>query len=346
MGHTLLTVRVFFVILCLGGGFLVSYAVPEWDDYRLLSVVVGGLIGAFVILVDMLLKGFSIRGLTALSFGIGLGAFVAWMLATSPLFEFAGPEQLFLARLTLFVVMMYLGAVIALRGKDDFNLVIPYVRFVPHGVDTPLAVVDTSALIDGRLAGLAESRFFSHALIIPRFVLEELQNVADSPDPARKERGRKGLEVLNRLHEMKHLDIRITDNGIDDSRKVDAKLLFLADQMKAKLLTTDFNLARLAEFQGVEWLNLNALARSLNPEVTTGQHLEVDLVKAGKEPGQAVGYLADGSMVVVNGARDLIGQMIPVEVETILPSAGGKMIFAKAVAAAVSDPADEVPVTS
>lgn len=331
MSSTLLTIRIFFLLLCICGGFLVSYAVPDWDSLRTPVILTGGLIGVLVILIDMMLKGFSLRGMTALSFGMALGAVVAWMLTDSPLFEFANPEQLFLARLTLFVVLMYLGAVIALRGKDDFNLVIPYVRFVPHGVETPLAVVDTSVLIDGRLASLVESRFFSHALIIPQFVLDELQNIADSPDPGRKERGRRGLDVLNRLHQLKNVDIRITDSDVDDRRKVDAKLLFVAQTMKAKILTTDYNLARLAEFQGVEWLNINALARALHPEATTGQQVEIELVKPGKEPGQAVGYLADGSMVVVNDARDLIGQTVPLEVESVIPSAGGRIIFGRAV---------------
>ena len=137
-------------------------------------------------------------------------------------------QNLFLARMATFLVLMYLGSVIALRGKDEFNLVIPYVRFVPHGVDVPLAVVDTSALIDGRIQGIAECKFLGHALIIPQFVIDELQHVADSRDPQRRARGRRGLEALRSLREMKHLDLRIDESTVSDHRKIDAKIIYLA----------------------------------------------------------------------------------------------------------------------
>jgi rRNA-processing protein FCF1 len=225
------------------------------------------------------------------------------------------------------------STVIALRGKDEFNLVIPYVRFVPHDVDVPLVVVDTSVLIDGRIARLCESGFMSAALVIPRFVLDELHAVADSTDPHKQARGRRGLEILGELRKIKNIDIRITESEVANSQHVDAKLVFLAKSMRAKLLTTDYNLAKLAEFHGVPWLNLNQLAKALRPELLLGETLEVDLVKAGKEEGQAVGFLEDGSMVVVNAGRGHMGKRVSAEIISVLPSAGGKMVFARMLSA-------------
>lgn len=329
MGHTLLAIRLFFVCLCTLGGLLVWLATPEWEPYLGISLFVGFALGVFVVLVDMLLKGFSLRGLTALTFGLGIGALASGLLSHSPLFAHGDPELLYLLRIAVFVGGMYLGAVIALRGKDDLNLIIPYVRFVPHGVSTPLAVVDTSALIDGRIAPLCESGFFGYGLVIPRFVLDELQTIADSSDPSRKARGRRGLETLNRLRALKEIDLRVHETDVKNRETVDSKLLFVAQSLKAKLLTTDFNLARLASFHKVEWLNLNSLARSLSPEVHVGDSFEIELTRPGKESGQAVGYLNDGSMVVVNESAHLMGQVVAVQVESVLPSAGGKMIFAR-----------------
>jgi len=237
-------------------------------------------------------------------------------------------QNIYLVRLGLFVILMYLGAVIALRGKDEFNLVIPYIRFVPHGVDVPLVVVDTSALIDGRLVGICESRFLGYGIVIPRFVIDELQKVADSKDPSRQVRGRKGIDTLNQLREMKHVDLRINESSVTARQSVDSKLVFLAQSLKAKLLTTDFNLSQIAEFHNIEWLNLNSLAKAMNPEVMVGDTLTIQLTKPGKDPGQAVGYMIDGSMVVVANAKSSIGKTVTVSVDSIIPSAGGKMIFA------------------
>jgi uncharacterized protein YacL len=165
--------------------------------------------------------------------------------------------------------------------------------------------------------------------VIPSFVLKELRVVADSTDPQKQARGRRGLEVLNELRRIKHLDIRITESEVSKRQDADAKLVFLAQSMRAKLLTTDYNLAKLAEFHGVPWLNLNALAKSLRPEYMLGERFEVELVKPGKEEGQAVGYLEDGSMVVLSAGRNLIGRRVQAEVVSVLPTAGGKMVFAR-----------------
>lgn len=331
MTKTILTLRIFFLLLCLGGSWLIHYANPGWS--LPLTLFVGTMIGCLTVLVDIFLKGFSLRGLTALTFGLGVGALISWIISKSPLFEPLATDQdfmgmLYLIRLSIFVILMYLGAVIALRGRDEFNLVIPYVRFIPHGVDVPLVVVDTSALIDGRIVAICQSKWLGYALVIPRFVLDELQNIADSSDPQRKAKGRKGLNVLNGLRKMENLDLRIHESEVSRGEEVDAKLVFLAQSLKAKLLTMDYNMARLAEFQGVQWLNINDLVKALNPELSIGERVQVQLVKAGKESGQAVGFLPDGSMVVVNEAEELIGSHVDAEIVSIIPSGGGKLIFA------------------
>ncbi len=331
MNKTLLPIRVIFIVLCATAGWLVAYTIREWDEYRVVATFVGMLIGVLVVLVDLMLKGFSLRGLSALSFGLGAGTLIAHLLSTSPLFGEGDPQVIYLMRLALFLIVTYLCTVIALRGKDEFNLVIPYVRFVPHEVDVPVVVVDTSALIDGRIARICDSGFLTGALVIPRFVLDELQRVADAPDPNRQARGRRGLEVLGELRQLKNLDLRVHESEAN-AAEVDAKLVFLAQSMKAKLLTTDYNLAKMAEFHGVPWLNLNTLALSVRRGLIVEEEIKVDLVKTGREDHQGVGYLEDGSMVVVENASSLVGTRVSATISSILPSAGGKIVFAKLIA--------------
>lgn len=331
MKQTLLIFRIFFLVVSFLGCVAMAYATDGWN---LLPVVFFGMsMAVLVILTDLLLRGFSLRGLSAVTFGLAIGGFIAYLLSNSPLFEplEADPDlaqMLYLSRLVLYIVAMYLGTVVALRGKDEFNLVIPYVRFSAEAIEVPLAVVDTSALIDGRIAAICESGWMAHALLVPRFVLDELQAIADSSDTIRREKGRKGFEVLNRLRQMKHVDLRIHESDVSQSGAVDSKLVFLAESMKAKLLTTDYNLAKLAEFHDVGWLNISTLVKALNQEVSVGTRVSVELVRPGKDAGQAVGYLPDGSMIVVNGGRGQIGEEVQVDVDSVVPSSGGKMVFA------------------
>ncbi len=271
MNKTLTAIRFVFIALCTASGWLVCYTVREWDDYRSLAALIGALIGALVLLVDVLLKGFSLRGLSAITFGLSIGVLISYLIGSSPLLEHGDEQIIFIVRLSLFIIITYLCTVIALRGRDDFNLVIPYVRFVPHEVDVPLVVIDTSVLIDGRIAKVCEAGFLGTALVIPSFVLKELNAVANSSDPQKQARGRRGLEVLNELRRIKHLDLRTPESEVSKREDLDAKLVFIAQSMKAKLMTTDYNLSKMAEFHGVPWLDLNQLARSLRPELMIGE---------------------------------------------------------------------------
>jgi len=331
MRKTLLIFRLFFFTISLLGSVLIWYVAADWNFFVVLTVGLG--IASLVVLTDLLLEGFSLRGLSAVTLGLAFGTLIAFLVSNSPLFEpleesLELSQMLFMVRLLLYVVAMYLATVIALRGKDEFNLVIPYVSFSPQNVESRLAVVDTSALIDGRIVAICESGWFVHRLLVPRFVLEELQGIADSGDIARKEKGRKGLNVLNRLRAIDGLELKIHESDVPDRDAVDSKLIYLCEVMKAKLFTTDFNLAKLAQFHGVGWLNLTSLVKALNQEVSVGTRVTADLVRVGKDADQAIGYLPDGSMLVVNKGREFIGHEVCVEVDSVVPSGGGKMVFA------------------
>lgn len=328
MNRTLFPIRLVFVLLCAAAGYLVCLATPDWDAYHVRATAIGGGLGLLLVLVDLMLKGFSLRGLSALTFGLAVGTLMSHLVSVSPLLEEGDAQTKFLFRLVLFLGATYLCTVIALRGKDEFNLVIPYVRFVPHEVDVPLVVVDTSALIDGRIARICESGFIPGALVIPRFVLNELQVVADSSDPLRRARGRRGLDALNQLRHIKRLDLRIHESEAKRG-EIDAKLVFLATSMKAKLLTVDENLAKLADFHGVVGLHPADLARALQPSYAAGEVIDIDLVKAGKEEGQAVGYLPDGAMVVVNEGAPSIGQRVRAEILSVMPSGNSRIVFSR-----------------
>lgn len=329
MNKTLWVIRGFFFILCLLGAWLLWYSTPDWGPYLNRAIVMGGLLGILVILVDIMLEGFSLRGLTALTFGLALGGLIAFFISSSPLFEYGDPEIIFIVRMTLYIIMMYFGAVVALRGKDEFNLIIPYVRFMPQKVESPLVIVDVSALIDGRVLGICQCRFLGPVIVIPSFVIDKLKSMSDSKNSDEQAKGRKGLEILNELRDISGLEVRIHDSEVKKEEHLDTKLIFLAKSLQAKLLTIDYNLAKLAEFHGVQWLNIHALSKSLSPEVSIGEVITVRIVKEGKEPNQAVGFMTDGSMVVVNDALNKMGRRVEAQVVSVIPSVGGKMIFAR-----------------
>lgn len=337
MNSPIRTVRVAFLAFCVGGGYLTHLVGKSAPDSNLTEYLIVSLIlGLLLILVDMLLKGFSLRSLTSLTLGLGIGGLIAYFISISPLLDSAtfgkDPEfdsKLFAVKVAIFIASTYLATVITLRSRDEFNLVIPYVRF--NALDTPtnLVVLDTSALIDGRIVALCETGFVSASLVLPRFVIEELQTVADSNDSGKRSRGRRGLNHLNALKEVKSVDLRIHESGQGPQGTVDDRLVALAQSLKAGLLTTDYNLAQIARFHGVKWLNLNALAKGMKYEIAAGDIVEVEITREGREPGQGVGHLPDGSMLVVNDGAALIGKTVAAEVTNIAPTAAGRMIFAK-----------------
>ncbi|AEJ44951.1 PilT protein domain protein [Alicyclobacillus acidocaldarius subsp. acidocaldarius Tc-4-1] len=190
-------------------------------------------------------------------------------------------------------------------------------------------LLDTSVIIDGRIADLVETGFLDGTLVIPSFVLAELQHIADSSDALKRNRGRRGLDILNRIQKESKVQVQIVETDFDDIQEVDAKLVRLAKQMRGKVVTNDFNLNKICELQGVQVLNINDLANALKPVVLPGEELQVHVIKDGKEHNQGVAYLDDGTMIVIEGGREYIGGKITVLVTSVLQTSAGRMIFAK-----------------
>ncbi len=228
----------------------------------------------------------------------------------------------------------YLGsAVMVMRQKDIFAVFSGRWSARERGLGSPSdsrpILLDTSVIIDGRIADIAQTGFISGELLVPRFVLNELQYIADSPDRLRRNRGRRGMEVLRILREDAPIPVRITDMDIEGTRQVDDKLILLAKRLHCPIMTNDYNLNRVAELQGVQVMNINELANAVRAIYLPGETLEIEVIQEGKEIGQGVGYLDDGTMVVVESGRDYIGKTIPVIVTKVLQTAAGRMIFAR-----------------
>lgn len=332
---TLTAIRVFFVLLCAIGGWALSdlFVDPEKPIpyVHWVGFFVGVIGGGFMVWVDNALKGVSLRGFSAATFGLAMGALVAWLIGVSPLLRFLrhNEQALLGIQIVLFLVCAYLGMVMALRGKDEFNLIIPYVKFTPTDSYQQLLIVDTSVIIDGRIADICETGFLDGTLIVPRFILRELQYIGDSHDPLKRSRGRRGLDMLARMQKNPKVEIKIHENEIPEVTDVDAKLVLLAKMLNAKIITNDYNLNKIAELQKVRVLNINDLANSVRAVVLPGEELSVRLVKEGKEPDQAVAYLPDGTMIVVNQANRLIGQQVLIVVTSSLQTSAGRMVFAE-----------------
>ena len=287
--------------------------------------------GGFLIAIDEMLKGFSLRAFSATSFGLFLGTIAALLIDHSGLFDHAVPDTRWLIRLGLFLGFGYIGIVLAMRSnKEDFSLIIPYVRFAPQNKPDNLLLLDTSVIIDGRIADLIESKLIEGLVVVPRFVLRELQQIGDSSDPIRRARGRRGLEMLNRLQHNTAVEVKIHDGDFPEENEVDAKLVRLARNLNAKLFTNDYNLGKIAGLQSVVCVNIHDVAKAFKTVLLPGEVLHLRIVREGKDKGQGVGYLADGTMVVVNQGHDLIGQQVEVHVQSLLQTGAGVIVFADA----------------
>jgi uncharacterized protein YacL len=268
-----------------------------------------------------------------------LGTVVALLIDHSGLFEYVdetSPTR-WLIRLGLFLSFGYIGIVLAMRSnKEDFSLIIPYVRFAPRNKPDNLLLLDTSAIIDGRIADLIEANFLEGIAVVPRFVLKELQQVADSHDPIKRARGRRGLEMLNRIQRNARIEVKIHDGDFPDEQEVDSKLVRLARNLGAKLFTNDYNLGKIAELQNVSYINIHELAKSLKPVMLPGEILSLRLVREGKDKGQGIGYLPDGTMVVVNNGQSQVGQQVEAQVQSLLQTGAGVIVFADLRNAAVA----------
>jgi uncharacterized protein YacL len=327
---SLWVIRLFFLLLCTAAGYAVSQVRPELIDGGTYGVAIGFGLGGLLVGLDQMLKGFSLRAFSAATVGLLLGTIVAWLIDRTQLFIFADEKTRWIIQLGLFLSFGYIGMILAMRSnKEDFALIIPYIRFRSQTKPEYLTVLDTSVIIDGRVAELIERRFLEGIIVIPNFVLQELQYIADSQESARRARGRRGLDVLSRIRQCPRVEVRIHDADIPGESAVDAKLLKLTQSLDARLVTNDFNLGKVAELQGVRHLNLNELATILKPTLLPGDCLSLRVSREGKDKGQGIGYLTDGTMVVINGGQSFIGQQTEVQVQSLHQTGAGIMVFAE-----------------
>ena len=319
--------RVLFVTFCGAVGGIVALEVQGtlWP-----GLFIGSVFGLVLVLADRLLKGFSLRAFSSATFGLLLGLLFANLLNASDVLHYQSEATQWIARLSVYTAFAYLGMMLAIRSnRDEFSLIIPYVRFARETTQHEPVLLDTSVIIDGRIAELCATGFLSSSFIVPRFVLNELQTLADARDPVKRERGRRGLEILNQLKSSREIELTIHESAHDGEADVDARLVRAAKILHASLLTNDAALCQIARLQQVSTLNLNDLARALRPPVTVGDELELSLIKEGREQHQAVGYLPDGTMIVVNHARGRVGKHAAVVVSSALQTAAGRLIFAE-----------------
>jgi uncharacterized protein YacL len=333
---TLRLARAGFVLFCclLGVALARSFEVSGW-----IGAGIGAVFGLLMAGLDVLLNRFTIGVFSSATFGLMVGVFCAWLITRINLPDLPGFLSLDdserarnrnVYELVVYVTFGFLGITLALRSnREEFAFIIPYVRFRQEGIEEQRLLVDTNILIDGRLPGICETGFLGGAMIVPRFVLDELHLLADSPDPVKRERGKRGLECLENLRANPSLDVKIHEEYQPQDRPVDMKLVQLARALGARLLTNDANLGRVAALQGVPVLNLNNLAKAMRPTLLPGDEVDLTLIKEGKDPHQAVGYLPDGTMIVVNHAIQHIGSAVPVVVSSALQTSAGRLVFAE-----------------
>jgi uncharacterized protein YacL len=329
---TLWVIRILFLSMCTVGGYEICQVRPELissEHSGLFGAMVGFGFGGFLIAIDEMVKGISLRAFSATTFGLLLGTVIAWLIDRSELFIYVDPKTQWIVRLSLFIGFGYIGMVLAMRSnKEDFSLIIPYVRFASQSKPENLILLDTSAIIDGRIADLLEARFIEGTIVVPQFVLKELQQISDSNDSVKRARGRRGLEMLNRIQQGPRGEVKLHEGDFSDEKDVDTKLIRLAKAIGGKIFTNDYNLCKVAELQSVVCINLNELSARLKPVILPGETFSLRIVREGKDKGQGVGYLNDGTMVVVNQGQSLVGQQAHVQVQSLLHTGAGVIVFA------------------
>jgi uncharacterized protein YacL len=335
----LIVLRCVFLMVSSGlGVFILKSGVVQqdqaWAQWGTFLGVMGIAVG--VIAVDIAFRRKRLDAITAVYFGLIVGLFLAYVigLALTPLF----PESSMDAKRVREAVQLILAAVICyvcisllMQTRNDFRFIIPYVEFSKEVKGRRPYILDTSVVIDGRVADVVAAGVLDSQLIMPRFVISELQAVADSADRLRRSRGRRGLDILNKLRNNPEVDLEIYDRELPEfvGQPVDLKLVLLAKHLEGKLVTNDYNLNKVARLHGVAVINLNDVANSLKPVFLPGERVEVRVVKAGEEPGQGVGYLDDGTMVVVEAGRERIGQQVTLAVTSMLQTSAGRMVFGR-----------------
>jgi uncharacterized protein YacL len=313
----------------LGSNLLVGeYGWLPWIGFLGVLAIAAGVLAA-----DVSIHRKRLDTITAVYFGMVIGLFLTYvfLFALEPWIARADPKLVDFLRLSLATILCYTCISVLLQTKDDFRFIIPYVEFAKEIKGLKPYVLDTSVVIDGRIADIVETRVIDNQLIMPQFVIAELQAIADSNDKLRRNRGRRGLDILNRLRSDPKVDLTIYDRELPEfaGQTVDQKLVLLAKHLQGKVVTNDYNLNKVAKLHNVGVINLNDIANSLKPVFLPGEHVEVRIVKQGEEAGQGVGYLEDGTMVVIEGGRDHVGQNVAATVTSVLQTSAGRMVFGR-----------------
>src|SRR5260370_1289408 len=311
---------------------IAGYVLHPIPGHRLVSAGAAALIALAMILFEIRIRRASLKTLIGAAVGSILGIIGAYLIGTliaSQESAAVPPETRAFLTLALIVFMAYIGLMVGAAKGDYLDLSALGGIFSDKTLRRDLKILDTSVIVDGRMADVAETGFLTGSLIIPQFILRELQQVADSPDSSKRQRGRRGLDMLNRLQNNSSLDIQIVETDFPAVREVDLKLIELGQQLDAVIVTNDFNLNKVSQLRGVSVLNINELANALKPVVLPGEAMRVFILKEGKEHNQGVAYLDDGTMVVVNNARRLIGRNTDIAVTSVLQTTAGKMIFGR-----------------
>lgn len=328
-------------------GYFYATQTEMWGDFTWLAMMVALAVGVLFVCIDILSSRRKLAVFSGTFFGLVVGILIAYALSfvVNLLMEqFIAPqlnERVDIVasqrqtianyiNMLIGVITCYLSISFILQTKDDFRFVIPYVEFSKQTKGARQILLDTSVLIDGRINDIAETGMFESQLVVPRFVLRELQQVADSADKLKRARGRRGLDMLARLQGNKRIEVIVYDHAPNDAGgEVDQMLVSLAQDINARILTNDFNLNKVAQLRGVDVINLNDLANALKPVVLPGERMTIRLVKPGEESGQGVGYLDDGTMVVVEQGRSLVGEEVEFTVTSALQTSAGRMIFGR-----------------
>lgn len=322
----LLALRLLFVLIfTIACWFLRPFGINPW-----IAGGLGAAASALIIFFELRVRALSLRRLLGAVIGSLLGIVGAFLFSLVLRNSLPDGHTRSLLQISVLLLMTYIGLVVGANKGDLLNLAALGGLFTgERGGKRNIKVVDTSAIIDGRIADIAETGFLEGVLIIPEFVLRELQTVADSSDSSKRQRGRRGLDILQRMRGNPQITVQISDEDYPHIKEVDLKLIEMARNMEARILTNDFNLNKVAQVRGVAVLNINDLANSLRPVVLPGEKMRIVVMKEGKEFDQGVGYLDDGTMVVVDHARRLIGRSVEIAVTSVLQTASGKMIFGR-----------------
>jgi uncharacterized protein YacL len=339
MKFDILIFRIAFVLLLAVAGFLIvpldksSYLFAnDLGEKRIYSSILGAIIGVFVVAFESRVVNATFKTLIGAAIGSILGLLGAFLLGLLIILQetatVSGEMKMFLT-LTMAFFMGYVGLMVGSAKGEFIDLSVLGGIFSDKNLPRDYKILDTSVIIDGRIADVAETGFLGGTLIIPQFILTELQQVADSADSSKRQRGRRGLDMLQRLRNNSKLDIQIVETDFPVVKEVDLKLIELGKQLEAVIVTNDFNLNKVSQLRGVSVLNINELANALKPVVLPGEAMKVFILKEGKEYNQGVAYLDDGTMVVVDNARKLIGKNAEVAVTSVLQTTAGKMIFGK-----------------